>query len=78
MKLPRSNKNSGGEAEKQAAHWLTQQGLEVVARNFRCRQGEIDLIMQDGNTLVFTEVRWRSYRSHGGALASVDLSLIHI
>lgn len=72
MKLPRRNKDSGGEAEKQAAHWLTQQGLTVVARNFRCRQGEIDLIMQDGDTLVFTEVRWRSYRSHGGALASVD------
>ncbi|WP_369799176.1 YraN family protein, partial [Alcanivorax sp. HI0003] len=50
VKLPRSNKDSGSEAEKQAAHWLTEQGLIVVARNFRCRQGEIDLIMQDGDT----------------------------
>ena len=72
VKLPRRNKDSCSEAEKQAAHWLTEQGLIVVARNFRCRQGEIDLIMQDGDTLVFTEVRWRSNPSHGGALASVD------
>ena len=72
VRLRRNNKNSGGAAEKQAAHWLTQQGLALIDRNFRCRQGEIDLIMEDGDTVVFTEVRWRSHNHYGGALASVD------
>ena len=46
-------------------------GLRLVERNFRCKGGEIDLIMQDGSTLVFVEVRKRADQRHGGAAASV-------
>lgn len=44
----------------------------MVTRNWQCRLGEIDLIMQHGSTLVFIEVRYRAHLDYGGALASVD------
>ena len=47
------------------------QGLAIVARNFRTRAGEIDLIARDGETLVFVEVRMRRAVSHGGAVGSI-------
>ena len=49
----------GQQAEALALSWLQQRGLVCVARNYRCRMGEIDLIMHDGTTLVFVEVRQR-------------------
>lgn len=63
----------GEQAEHQVGIWLQRQGLKPVARNWRCRLGEIDLIMQHGDTLVFVEVRCRSRQDFGGALASVDV-----
>ncbi|EJN09885.1 YraN family protein [Herbaspirillum sp. YR522] len=62
---------SGDWAEDQALAHLQQHGLALVERNFRCRGGEIDLVMQDGAVLVFVEVRARASASHGGALASI-------
>lgn len=59
-------------AEEQARAYLISQGLHWVESNYRCRWGEIDLIMQEQNYLVFVEVRARSSRSFGGALASVN------
>jgi len=50
---------------------LRQHGLALVERNFRCKGGEIDLIMRDGDALVFVEVRKRADAMHGGAAASV-------
>ena len=61
----------GREAEQQALVYLQQQGLRLLARNVRNRFGEIDLIMQDGATLVFVEVRQRSSLAFGGAAASL-------
>jgi putative endonuclease len=61
----------GRQAEKLARAWLEQKGLTHHASNWSCRLGEIDLVMQDGDTLVFVEVRFRNSRSFGGALASV-------
>jgi len=52
---------------------LKHRGLHPLARNYRCRGGEIDLVMRDGEHLVFVEVRYRSHRGFGGAAASVDL-----
>lgn len=62
----------GERAEQWAAHFLQQQGLKLVERNYRSRFGEIDLIMQDGDTLVFVEVRLRRSANFGGAAASID------
>lgn len=64
--------NSGLQAEDLAANYLQQRGLTLVARNFRCPFGEIDLILKDGKTLVFVEVRMRSNKNFGGAAASID------
>ncbi len=61
----------GQSAEASAEAFLVKQGLAPVARNWRCRFGEIDLIMQDGATRVFVEVRLRSRSDFGGAAASV-------
>jgi putative endonuclease len=61
----------GREAEARACAFLQQQGLILIERNFRCRVGEIDLIMRDAQTLVFVEVRCRKDRRFGGAAASV-------
>ena len=61
----------GQAAESRAEAFLKTQGLKLVARNWRCRFGEIDLVMQDGPTLVFVEVRLRSRSDFGGAAASV-------
>ena len=61
----------GKEAEDQAAAYLTAHGLHLVERNWRCKGGEIDLIMRNGKTLVFVEVRARASRRFGGAAASI-------
>jgi putative endonuclease len=61
----------GRRAEALAAAYLEARGLRVVARNWRCRFGEIDLIARDGPMLVFVEVRARTSRSHGGAAESI-------
>jgi len=63
---------AGGEAEETAARFLERNGLEVVARNYRTRMGEIDLVAREGSTLVFVEVRMRTSARFGGAAASVD------
>ena len=62
---------AGRLAEDRALAWLQAQGLALVERNYRCRGGEIDLVMRDGAALVFVEVRYRADARHGGALASV-------
>jgi putative endonuclease len=61
----------GGACEQRALRYLKQQGLQLVESNFNCKVGEIDLIMRDGDSLVFVEVRQRADREHGGAAASI-------
>lgn len=63
----------GVRAEQWAAHYLQNQGLKLIEQNYRSRFGEIDLIMQDGATLVFVEVRLRRNADFGGAAASIDV-----
>lgn len=62
---------AGGDAEERAAAFLAARGLAILARNYRTRLGEIDLIARDGEWLVFVEVRLRSSAAYGGALASI-------
>jgi putative endonuclease len=69
---PRTDKQIKGQAGEDAAlNYLEREGLALVTRNFRCKGGEIDLVMQENGTLVFIEVRKRADARHGGAAASV-------
>jgi len=64
----------GGPAEDLAAAFLERQGLAILARNYRCRFGEIDLVAASGRSLVFVEVRARTSEAFGGAAASITAS----
>ena len=69
---PAQTKTDAGAAiENAAAVWLQQQGLICLERNFRCKGGEIDLIMRDRTALVFVEVRLRNRDDFGSAAESV-------
>lgn len=61
----------GRQAEERAARFLEERGLVVLARNFACRGGELDLVCRDGQTLVFIEVRLRRNAAFGGAGSSI-------
>ena len=61
----------GASAERRAEAHLQRHGLLTVTRNFRTRRGEIDLVMRDGETLVFVEVRLRRNGRFGGAAESI-------
>ncbi len=63
--------STGAAAEALAARYLAQQGLVILAHNWRTRRGEIDLIAREGHTIVFVEVRLRQHRGFGGAAASI-------
>ena len=69
---PNSTRTRGQCFEALAEAHLVRAGCVVLVRNHRCRGGEIDLIVRDGEVLAFVEVRYRRSRSHGGAAASVD------
>jgi putative endonuclease len=62
----------GREAEDRACDYLQTQGLQLLARNYRSKRGEIDLILQDKDSLVFVEVRYRSNPRFGSAAESID------
>jgi len=62
----------GQAAERQAEDYLKAQGLSLRARNYRCKAGEIDLIMQEGQTLVFVEVRMRRRQGYASAAETLD------
>ena len=63
---------AGRSAEDAALARLKQSGLVLLERNYRARRGEIDLVMRDGDTLVFVEVRYRSGAGYGTAVETVD------
>ena len=63
---------TGAAAERLAAAYLARKGLQLLDANYRCRWGEIDLVLRDGDTIVFAEVRLRSSQRFGGAAYSVD------
>ena len=64
-------KNIGQWAENQAKDFLVKKGLKLRERNYRCKAGEIDLVMMEANTLVFVEVRSRRRADYGTAFESV-------
>jgi putative endonuclease len=64
----------GKSAEDSVCKHLQQYGLKLVVANYRCKYGEIDLIMLDGKTLVFVEVRYRRCHDYGDGVATVTKS----
>jgi putative endonuclease len=62
----------GKEIEDLVSAYLQQQGLKLVAANYRGKMGEIDLIMIDKDTLVFVEVRYRQNADYGNGVATVS------
>ena len=69
MKAP--HLKTGKDAETGALNYLKSRGLRLVESNYRCRAGEIDLVMFQGADLVFIEVRYRRDQRFGGALQSI-------
>lgn len=67
-----ANRTVGDDAENLAFRYLKQHGLTLVQRNFSCRLGELDLIMQDRSCLIIVEVRFRGHRSFVPAELTVD------
>lgn len=68
----KNTRKTGTEKEELAAAYLTERGFRITDRNFRCRQGEIDIIGYDGAYLVFLEVKYRSSSSFDNPLAAVN------
>jgi len=62
----------GEQLESVALHYLEAKGLKLVCRNFQCKLGEIDLVMRQGQLLVFVEVRYRRSERFGSAAETVD------
>lgn len=65
---------AGDAFEQRACRELERAGLHALARNYNTRHGELDLVMRDGDTVVFVEVRYRVRAGHGDAAASVTRS----
>lgn len=66
-----NTKQTGQHGEELAAQLLEKKGYQILARNFSTPQGELDLVACDHTTLVFVEVKTRSYEAFGGPLAAV-------
>lgn len=66
-----TSKASGDCWELYAEHYLIDNGLALLVKNFHSRQGEIDLIMKDGDCIVFIEVKYRKNNHFGGAISAV-------
>lgn len=69
-----NNLFNGKNAEQQALHYLVAHGLKHLDSNYYCKGGEIDLIMNDAEQLVFVEVRYRSRSDYGSAAESVTVA----
>jgi putative endonuclease len=64
--------HTGARGETLAARYLETQGLTLLTRNWRCPEGELDLVLTDGHTLVVCEVKTRTSDNYGPAAAAVD------
>ncbi len=62
----------GASGEEAVASWYQARGYEVVARNWRCREGELDLIVRHGRAFVFCEVKTRTTDAFGAPVEAVN------
>ncbi|MBA6232526.1 MULTISPECIES: YraN family protein [unclassified Colwellia] len=67
-----TTRETGNITEKVAANYLVEQGLIIQEKNLYSRAGEIDIIMKDGNTIVFIEVKYRASALFGGAISAIS------
>jgi putative endonuclease len=72
-RMPTARAQRGAAVEAAAQAYLRTAGLQPISANARYRGGELDLVMRDGDTTVFVEVRYRASAGFGGGAASVDL-----
>lgn len=71
--MPGMNKRQAGNlGEDLAVSYLTRRGYRILERNYRCRQGEVDIVAQDGNCLVFVEVKYRNGNAWGDPAEAVN------
>jgi putative endonuclease len=68
------NKKIGALGERRAVEFLKRNNYNILAVNYRCRQGEIDIIAKQGNTLIFIEVKTRSSLKFGMGIEAVNYS----
>jgi len=62
----------GASGEEAVASWYQERGYEVVVRNWRCREGELDLVVRDGRAFVFCEVKTRTTDAFGAPVEAVN------
>lgn len=72
MAPPLNRLDIGRSGEQSAERFLCSKGMQLVARNYRCPQGEIDLVVRDGDTLVFVEVRRRASTAYGSPIETIS------
>ena len=72
--ITQTSHDKGIATEEFAKQYLIQQGLIFIDKNVHCRQGEIDLVMKDDDTLVFVEVKYRKNNHFGGAISAISQS----
>ena len=70
----RNNRKIGAEKENLAADYLKSKGVKILCKNFRSRQGEIDIVGRDGEYLVFVEVKYRSSTKYDSPLSAVGIT----
>jgi putative endonuclease len=68
-----NTRETGTDKERLAAEYLKNNGMRIIEKNFRARQGEIDIIGYDGAYLVFVEVKYRKNEAKGNALEAVNI-----
>ena len=68
------NQSFGAWGEELVATWYREHGYDIVARNWRCRQGEIDIIASSGSVLVICEVKTRANADFGSPASAVDVN----
>lgn len=74
MKIKQNSLTIGYQMEQFACDYLKKQGLRLLFQNYRCKMGEIDLIMQDNQTIVFIEVRYRTRDRYGSSLETIHFT----
>ena len=72
--MKRNCREIGAEYENRAVIFLKEKGYQIIKQNFRCRQGEIDIIGYDGEYLVFAEVKYRMTGYSGNAVEAVTVA----